>query len=268
MSKVKIAALQLSTLPLSNKKLRKYLENAKKNGAKVVVLGEYVLNNFFKELVRMQKNMIKVQSLSKIEALEKFAIEFDLHIVAPIVLVEKDKIYKAIGHFAPNKTQYKNQEFLINYEHWDEESFFDNSINTTISIMTFSINGINFSVINGYEIHFDPVWIEIVKQDTDVVLIPTASTFGSNQRWTEILKTRAFLNSMYILRVNRVGNYEGDGNFWNFYGETYFINPDGFVEDMLYNSEGILMADVEIRELRDVNSSWRFKEQLKKRNLI
>ena len=55
---MKIAALQLPTLPLSNKKLKEYIQKASQNGAKIVVLGEYVINNFFKELVTMQKNMM------------------------------------------------------------------------------------------------------------------------------------------------------------------------------------------------------------------
>ncbi len=265
---MKITALQLSTLPLSNKKLRDYIGKAKKDGAKVVVLGEYVLNNFFKELVKLQKNMIYIQSRQKIEALETYAKEFDIHIVAPIVIVDNEKIYKAIGRFSPNESEFKNQEFLINYNHWDEESFFDNEIHNKISVMTFSINGLNFAVIFGFEIHFDHIWLEIIKANTDVVLIPSASTFGSNQRWNEILKTRAFLNSLYILRVNRVGSYEDEGSFWNFYGETYLINPDGFIEESIESYENMLTVNVDIKELREINSSWKFKEYLKKRDLI
>ena len=265
---MKIAALQLPTLPLSNKKLRDYLQKASSNGAKVVVLGEYVLNNFFKELVTMQKNMIDIQSKHKIEALESFAKEFDLHIVAPIVIVNNNKIYKAVAHFSPTETTYKNQEFLINYNHWDEESFFDNEPSSEISVLNFSLNGLNFAVINGFEIHFDPVWLEILKKDTDIVLIPSASTFGSNQRWNEILKTRAFINSLYVLRVNRIGSYQDEGSFWNFYGETYLINPDGFIEETLDSNEDMLIAEIDIRELRESHSSWKFKEYLKKRNLI
>ena len=265
---MKIAALQLPTLPLSNKKLKEYLKNASENGAKVVVLGEYVLNNFFKELVTMQKNMINIQSTQKIEALETFSKEFDIEIVAPIVLINHDKIYKATAHFSPNGTTFKNQEFLINYTHWDEESFFDNEPNHNISVLHFSINGLNICAINGFEIHFDPIWLDILKKQCDIVLISTASTFGSNQRWTEILKTRAFVNSLYILRVNRIGNYQDDGSLWSFYGETYLINPDGFVESTLENDEKMLIVDIDIKELRDSHSSWKFREYLKKRRLI
>ena len=265
---MKIAAFQLPTLPLSNKKLREYMQRASESGAKIVILGDYVLNNFFKELVTMQKNMIFIQTKHKIEALESFAREFDIDIVAPIVIVNNNKIYKAIGHFSPTETTFKNQEFLINYNHWDEESFFDNEPSSEISVMKFSLNGLNIAVINGFEIHFDHIWLDIAKHDIDIVLIPSASTFGSNQRWNEILKTRAFLNSLYILRVNRIGSYQDEGSFWNFYGETYLINPDGFIEQTLDSSEDMLIAEIDIKELRESHTSWKFKEYLKKRKLI
>ncbi len=265
---MKIAALQLPTLPLSNKKLREYIQKASINGARVVVLGEYVLNNFFKELVTMQKNMIDIQTKHKIEALESFAREFEIDIVAPIIIVNNNKIYKATGHFSPNETIFRNQEFLISYNHWDEESFFDNKPNKEVSVMSFSINGLNFAVINGFEIHFDHIWLDILKKDADIVLVPSASTFGSNQRWNEILKTRAFLNSVYILRVNRIGSYQDEGSFWNFYGETYLINPDGFIEETLDSSEDILIAEVDVKELRESHGSWKFRDYLKHRDLL
>lgn len=265
---MKIAALQLPTLPLSNKKLKSYISHAKDKGANLVVLGEYVLNNFFKELTYMPKNMIAIQTKHKIEALEALSREYELTIVAPIIIVNNDKIYKSTAIFTPTSTEFKAQEFLINYDHWDEESFFDNEPHDRVSVMHFSLNGLNISVINGFEIHFDHVWLEIAKNNSDLVLIPSASTFGSNQRWNEILKTRAFINNLYILRVNRIGSYEDKESFWNFYGETYLINPDGFIEETLESTEDILILNVDVKELQETNRNWKFREYLTRRGLI
>jgi len=265
---MKIAALQLPTLPLSNKKLATYIKKAKDNGAKIIVLGEYVINTFFKELVNMRRNMVAIQTKNKVEALEYYAKEFNIHIVAPVIQIKEDKIYKTLAYFSPQEKRYKNQEFLINYSHWDEEDFFDNEISGKIDVLNFNVNGFNICAINGYEIHFDCIWEDILKKDSDLVLVSSASTFGSNQRWNEILKTRAFVNSLYILRVNRIGTYQDDGSFWNFYGETYLINPDGFIEESLKSQEGMLIADVEISELKEANSTWKFREHLRKRKLI
>ena len=62
---VKICALQLGTLPLSDSRLDYYLDLAHKEGAKIVLLGEYVINSFFSELKTMPKSMIKEQSEQK-----------------------------------------------------------------------------------------------------------------------------------------------------------------------------------------------------------
>ncbi len=265
---MKIAALQLSTLPLSNSKLDLYLNSCSKNAVRVVVLGEYVLNSFFKELVTMPKSMIKEQSKHKIEALSEYAFSYNLVIVAPIVVVEGDKIYKRIGRFTPAGVEFQDQEFLISYPHWNEESFFDNEPHHKVKPMVFTLGGFRFGVINGFEIHFDVMWQEMVRQNVHVVLLPSVSTFGSNQRWNEILKTRAFINGLYILRVNRIGAYHNEESLWKFYGETYLVNPDGFIENSLGAQEEMLLASVLKKEVQEARKVWKFQDQLHKRGLL
>ena len=107
-----------------------------------------------------------------------------------------------------------------------------------------------------------------MQENVDVVLLPTVSTFGSNFRWNEILKTRAFTNSVYILRVNRIGTYHDEDSLWKFYGETYLINPDGHIESSLSTKEDILIAKIDKRELKEAKSNWGFSKQVAKRNLL
>ena len=54
----KIAALQLPTLALSESRLDYYIKASKDNGADLVILGEYVINSFFTELISMPKNTV------------------------------------------------------------------------------------------------------------------------------------------------------------------------------------------------------------------
>ncbi len=265
---MKIAALQLATLPLSNQKIFDYLETCYKKGIDIVVLGEYVLNSFFKELENIPRMLIKEQSKHKIESLEEYAKKFKMHIIAPIVIVEEGKLFKRIAKFSPQGTTYRDQEFLINYSHWNEESFFDNTPSGKIEPILFEMHGFTFGVINGFEVHFDLFWQEMLKKGVDVVLIPTVSTFGSNFRWNELLKSRAFLNSMYILRVNRIGTYHDENSLWKFYGETYLVNPDGHIESSLSNKEDILIAKIDKKELKDARKNWGFRKQLEDRGLL
>ena len=265
---MKLAALQLATLPLSNQKLGEYFKSIHKDGIEIVVLGEYVLNSFFKELENIPLMLIREQSKHKIESLQEYAKMYKLTIIAPIITVKDNKLYKEIGKFSPNETTYRKQEFLINYSHWDEESFFANEPTGEIAPIIFKSHGLTFAVISGFEVHFDVFWCKMMEQDVDVVLLPTVSTFGSNFRWNEILKTRAFTNSVYILRVNRIGTYHDEDSLWKFYGETYLINPDGHIESSLSTKEDVLIAKIDKRELKDAKKTWGFRQQLEKRKLL
>ena len=264
---MKLAALQLATLPLSNQKLNGYIKSCYKQGIDLVVLGEYVLNSFFKELENIPRMLIKEQSKHKIATLKEYANKYNMHIVAPIITVEDGKIYKKIGKFSPDEVIYRDQEFLINYSHWDEESFFDNAATGKIDPIVFRHHNLNFGVINGFEVHFDAFWQKMAQRKVDVVLLPTVSTFGSNYRWNEILKTRAFLNNCYILRVNRIGTYHDEQSLWKFYGETYLINPDGHIESSLGSKEEMLIANIDKKELKEARNSWGFRKQLENRGL-
>ena len=54
---MKIAALQLSTLPMSEAKLDYYFRICQQKEVEVVLLSEYALNSFFKELETMPISM-------------------------------------------------------------------------------------------------------------------------------------------------------------------------------------------------------------------
>ena len=88
----KIAALQLSTLPLSDARLDYYLKACKDSGANLVVLGEYVLNSFFTELCAMSKQLIKEQSESKKASLAEFAKKSRLFCICPPFFVNHASI--------------------------------------------------------------------------------------------------------------------------------------------------------------------------------
>ena len=100
-----LCALQLGTLPLSDSRIDYYLKLAKDNGAKIVLLGEYVLNTFFTELIKMPGSMIKEQSEQKRTALQAMAAKYELIIIAPIILVRGKDYIKAIARFSPNSVK-------------------------------------------------------------------------------------------------------------------------------------------------------------------
>ena len=262
---MRAAILQIPSVGMSTAKFDYYLRIAKSKGCKVVVLGEYLLNRFFKELENTPIAMIKEQSDHHIKTLKTLAKEYDVTIIAPLVIVKKKQAYKTIVKFSPTSSVYYYQQILINYKHWNEEKFFANEVSELKAPMIFTIDGFKFAVMAGYELHFDAFWQEVMAKNVDAVLLPTVSTFESHERWRELIKMRAFTNNCYIIRANRIGEYV-EGEFsWNFYGDSLVVSPEGEIENHLGNQEELLMIDLDKKAVKTARKSWGFKEALQKR---
>lgn len=257
-----LCALQLGTLPLSDSRIDYYLKLAKDNGAKIVLLGEYVLNTFFTELIKMPSSMIKEQSEQKRSALQTMASKYGIIIIAPIVLVRGKDYTKAIARFSPNSIKYKLAGALMPYSHWNENSFFKST--KSVDISSFSVDGFKIASIFGFEAHFDAFWREIANKRVDCVLIPSACALDSSVRWANMLSAQAFRQNVYILRANRLGKAkfkEGQKEVISeFYGDSMLINPNGQISQKLDEKEGMLICKISKSELLQARRLWRFGE--------
>ena len=247
----KIAALQLSTLPLSNARLDYYLKACKDSGANLVVLGEYVLNSFFTELIKMPKNIIKEQSENKKASLAEFAKKYEIEIIAPFVSVENKGYKKLCLKVSPNEIKSYEQQILMPYAHWNEAQFFSNA-SQKLKLFTFAYENLKCAVLFGFETHFDAFWEQILHKKLDIIIVPCAATFNSAQRWRELLKMRAFLSSTAILKVNRIG---GEGE-WQFYGDSFLVDSFGQITENLSDKEEMLIA--EVSKASEAKKLWGF----------
>lgn len=263
---MRAAILQIPSVGMSTAKFDYYLRIAKSKGCKVILLGEYLLNRFFKELEQTPIAMIKEQSDHHIKTLKALAKEYDTTIIAPLVIIKKKKPYKSIVKFSPSSVSYYDQQILINYKHWNEEKFFANEVAPLKAPMTFSIDGFKFAVMAGFELHFDHFWQEVMAKKVDAVLLPTVSTFESHERWREVIKMRAFTHNVYVVRANRIGEYVEDQWSWNFYGDSLVVTPEGEIESHLGNQEELLMVDMDKKIVKAARKSWGFQEALSKRS--
>ncbi len=254
-----IAALQLPSIGMSSTKLYHYIRMASNKNIKLLVLGEYLLNSFFKELKFMSIEMIKEQSVHQIKILRELSIKYDLVIIAPLVTVKKNKPYKTIIKFAPDFVSYYYQQILINYSHWNEKRFFANDITKLNSPLIFSLEGLKFAVISGFEIHVDKLWTLALKKNIDIVIIPSVSTFESSSRWRAIAITRALTHNCYVLRVNRIGEYKDGEYMWKFYGDSFLVDPNAQITNHLGNSEGLMIDEIKHSEVIKARRSWGFK---------
>ena len=263
---MRAAVLQLSAQGLSSTKLYNYIRIASKQGVKVLVLGEYVLNPFFKELESMSIAMIKEQATQQIKILKELSSIYNMTIVAPLIIVKKKEVYKSIAKFAPSSTSYYEQQLLINYSHWNEEKFFANEIKPIEAPMVFNVDGFKFGVISGFELHFDKIFKELSSKNVDCVIAPSVSTFDSYERWKALILSRAFTHNCYVLRANRIGEYQDKDASWKFYGDSILATPNGELQEHLGNREELMIVDMSHTEVVQARRLWSFKEAINKRS--
>lgn len=260
-----LAAIQTASLALGSARLDYFLTQAKSRGSRVAVLGEYTCNLFFKELEKMPLSFVREQSEHHHENLRKLALHYNMTLIAPLATVQGKQVYKSLYRFTPGRVYRYDQQILMDYPHWNEERFFANEIAPLQIPLIFSEQGFKIALIGGYELHFDALWHKLVERRVDLVIVPTANTFESFARWQTLLKSRAFTGGCYLLRVNRIGDYEEGGRRWEFYGNSLVCNPFGEIENALDDREGILIASLDKREAGEARRAFGFGRALKKR---
>lgn len=255
---MKILISQFEAIKPNSKTFNKYLSSAcKKKDIDMIIIGEYVLNRFFKELKPNYSKLHK-EFLSLESYLQSIAAKYKTTIVAPIIECSNDKIFKSIAIINDKKTNLYQSQKLMQMNHWNECDFFNNDLKLR-EPMVFKINGFNIGVLFGFEAHFDELWIKLKKKDVDIVIVPTASTFNSNARWARLLQTRSFLNNCFVVRVNRVGEYIEDNIIWKFYGDSFIALPDGDLGDTLGDKEGIMVSEIKKAILDEAKEDWGFR---------
>ena len=254
------AVLQLPSIGMSSTKIYHYIRIAHKKDVKVLVLGEYLLNSFFKELEGMSVIMIKEQSEHQIKILKELSLTYAMTIIAPLIIVKKKQLYKCIVKFSPNSTSYYFQQILINYPHWNEAKFFANETSILKAPMIFSVDGFKFAVMSGFEMHVDKLWTMASQKNVDAVIVPSVSTFESSSRWKNLAQMRAFTHNCYVLRANRIGEYKENDYTWQFYGDSFLIDPNGEIVNDLGNKEELMIVDMSRAEVREAKRNWGFRE--------
>jgi len=259
------AVLQLNSQGMSSTKLYNHIRVASKKNVKVMLLGEYVLNPFFKELKKMSKSMIKEQASHQISMLKELSTTYNITIVAPLVIVKKGEIYKTVAKFAPSSTSYYHQQILINYQHWNEEKYFSNAIEEIKTPVVFKVDNFKFAIINGFELHFDEIFKKLSNKNIDCILVPSVSTFESYERWKALILSRAFTHNCYILRANRIGEFTEDDFDWQFYGDSILASPNGDIINHLGNKEELMIVNMSHTDVVQARRLWGFKEAISRR---
>lgn len=251
-----VAILQLGEMQ-NRERTTTYIKSLPKQS--IVLLGEYVVDSFFSQEWTLKPESC-LKNKHKLDIFTEFAREYRHTFIVPTIQHKNKGYYKQMSVITYDGMLAYLQQRLIQFSHWDEASFFSNDTKKMLKLpLTFMAGDIKFGVLFGFESHFDELWMEFKRVNVDVVLVSTANTFASQERWKSLLTTHAFTNSCYVCRANRIGTHDAsDGSKWYFYGHS-FISLGQDIVDSLGSDEGMLCVEIDRAAIDKLKKEWGFR---------
>ena len=110
-----------------------------------------------------------------------------------------------------------------------------------------------------YDRHFPEGARALGLNGAEIVFIPSATTKGhADYLWDLEQRAHAVANGYFVGTINRVG-IEAPWNVGEFFGSSYFCNPDGrLLSKGSEDKDELIVADLDLDEIRDVRTHWQF----------
>jgi len=124
---------------------------------------------------------------------------------------------------------------------------------------TFATKYARIGVYICYDRHFPEGARALGLNGAEIVFIPSATTKGhADYLWELEQRAHAVANGYFVGTINRVGT-EPPWNIGQFFGSSYFCNPDGRI--LVKGSEDkdeLIVADLDLDEIKEVRTHWQF----------
>ncbi len=136
---------------------------------------------------------------------------------------------------------------------WEERSYFKpGDLGFPVIDTPFAKIGIQLC----WDVFFPEGFRSLALDGADIVFAPTASAFfQSHAKWDRAIGAAAHANSIFILRVNRIGGATGQ----EFYGRSFCVRPDGDLVDAPSGSgEGVVLTTIDLAEIGETRREWVF----------
>jgi N-carbamoylputrescine amidase len=135
---------------------------------------------------------------------------------------------------------------------WAERHYFSPG---DLGFPVFEVDGIRLGVQVCWD-HFFPEGFRcLALGGAQVVFVPTAAAFASQERWLGMAVSHAIANGFFLLRVNRVGKETQQ----DFYGGSFCVRPDGdLAVEPIGMNEGILLTECDLGEVERARKVWPF----------
>lgn len=255
---IKTAAIQMGSSfdrDLNIKKASRLITVAAEKGAKLVALPELFANHWFPAEARnTSRQMAEGRSGPTITAMKKLSKKFDIVIVAPFFEKAGSRAYNSAAVIDNgNVAGIYRKVHIPSIPLWEEKHYF--SAGSSFPVFETSLGRIAVQIC--WDNFFWEGYRSLALAGARLVITPTASAFSTQKRWQEVIKSHALLNTIYIMRVNRVGKEKHQ----EFYGGSFMVAPDGeLVNSAAGRAEGISFSNIDLGEVTAARSVFPFLE--------
>lgn len=256
---MRIAACQMVSGTSVERNLQSALtliRSAAESGAELVVLPEY-----FAYLPKWDKDMLEVAEAygdgPVQKAMSEAARQFQLWLVAGTIILKADDenhyidaclVYNPNGEVEARYDKIHLFEFDRGDEHYHEDSYTQaGKTLTTVPIETWE-----GAWRVGLSVCFDLRFPELFRRldSPDIITLPASFTTTTGRaHWETLVKARAIENQCYVIACAQGGDHESGRQTW---GHSLVIDPWGVTVAELTRGEGVLLADINLRRIREV----------------
>lgn len=254
---MRIAGIQISAGPEIGKNVARAIEMAGiavEKGARVICYPELFLTPWFPKDERKTRPDLSLTSEDPtFTPFRKFSKQSGTVLILPFFESASGKYYNSAAVLDSGKLLGVCRKLhLPNIEnYWEQVHFVPGS--TGFPVFATSQGKI------GIQICWDNLFSEgsriLALKGAEVIFAPNAASQNTHHLWEKVITANAFMNNVYVFRVNRVGQEDGI----SFYGRSFCADPWGDMASELAGSkDAVVLAHVDRKELAQARETWGF----------
>lgn len=274
MQKVKIACVQMrceSDRAQNIKKAEKFIEEAAKNGANIVLLPELFERPYFcqERNYGYYKFAEETEQNLAVKALLPLSAKYKT--VIPVSFYEKcgNVLYNSVAVLENGKILGVYRKTHIPDDHYYQEKFYFTPGDTGFKTFKTSFGTIGIGIC--WDQWFPETARSLALNGAEIIFYPTAigsePILGTDSvaHWQRVMQGHSAANLVPIAAANRIGeekvlpNTENGGqtSSLNFYGSSFITDNTGAkIAELSRDKEGLIFAEFDLEEYRQARFEW------------
>jgi predicted amidohydrolase len=255
---VRIAAVQMVSGPEVGANLdtaRRWIDEAVRQGATLVVLPEY-----FPIIGAADEERVRAAEADGEGPVQHFLSESAAHhgiwlvggsiplrSALPGKMMNSSVVYSPAGQRVARYDKIHLFGFTKGAEHYDEASFIEPGREIVTVDTPFARIGLSIC----YDLRFPEMYRRM--GSLDLILVPAAFTETTGRaHWEVLLRARAIENQCYVMAIGQGGVHP---NGRETHGNSMIIDPWGHILDRKLKGEGLVIADLDPKMIRETRAS-------------